>query len=117
MLPYMICESSGGALSGIMAILFSGVFFDYYTYYHLSQEAQTTVKIIIHMLEFVSEGFVFFFLGSALWRRSNNWTVGLFFLTIVACIIGRALAIFPMTWLINLIGRKHPITKQECVML
>jgi len=116
LLPYMICGLHK-ALSGIMAILFSGIFFDYYTYYHLTIEGQTTVKIIIHMLEFLSEGFVFFFLGTALWRSNNKWSGGLFFLTIASCIIGRALSVFPLTWIINMIGRKHPITKQESVML
>lgn len=72
LMPYMICESSHGWLSGIMAILFSGIFFDYYAYYHLSREGQTSVKVIVHMLEFVSEGFIFFFLGSALWRSNNK---------------------------------------------
>merc|ERR1719317_669987 len=72
LLPYMVCGLHE-ALSGIMAILFSGIFFDYYTYYHLTIESQTTVKIIIHMMEFLSEGFVFFFLGTALWRGYANW--------------------------------------------
>lgn len=114
--PYMICESTHGWLSGIMAILFSGIFFDYYTWYHLSDEAQGAVKVIVHMLEFVFEGFIFFFLGAALWDSRNNWNFGLFFLTLIACLIGRAVAIFPLTWIVNRF-RKNAITTNECVMM
>jgi len=113
----MICASAKGNLSGIMAILFSGIFFDYYTYYHLSREGKTAVKIIVHMLEFVFEGFIFFFLGVSLWSPNNKWEVGLFFLTLAACLIGRAVAVFPLTWLCNMLGRKHQITFRECIMM
>jgi len=113
--PYMICESTHGWLSGIMAILFSGIFFDYYAYYHLSEEAQNAVKVIVHMLEFVFEGFIFFFLGAAVWR-CKNWNFGLFLLTLIACIIGRAVAVFPLTWIINRY-RKHKIGLNECIMM
>lgn len=117
MIPYMICESTQGNLSGIMAILFSGIFFDYYTYYHLSKEGKTAVKVIVHMLEFVFEGFIFFFLGTSLWSPNNKWEGGLFLLTLAACLIGRAVAVFPLTYLANLIGRKHKVSLRECVMM
>lgn len=116
-LPYMICENAHGWLSGIMGILFSGIFFDYYTYYHLSREGQTSVKVIVHMLEFVSEGFIFFFLGSAVWRSENKWHLGLFGLTTFACIVGRGLAILLLTRIANLFWRKYPVTWAECVMM
>jgi len=116
--PYMICESTHGWLSGIMAILFSGIFFDYYTYYHLSQQGRNAVKVIVHMMEFVFEGFIFFFLGAALWDSSNNWNFGLFLLTLIACLVGRAVAIFPLTWIVNYRKfRKNPITLNESVMM
>jgi len=117
LLPYMICENAHGWLSGIMAILFSGVFFDYYTWYHLSPEGQTSVKVIVHMLEFVSEGFIFFFLGSAVWRSENNWHFGLFGLTTFACIVGRGLAIYLLSWFANVFWRKHSVTSKECTMM
>jgi len=115
MIPYMICQSCN--LSGIMAILFSGIFFDYYTYYHLSKEGKTAVKVIVHMLEFVFEGFIFFFLGTSLWSPNNKWEGGLFMLTLAACLIGRAVAVFPLSYLANLIGRKNKVTLRECIMM
>jgi len=117
MLPYMMCASAHGNLSGIMSVLFSGIFFDYYTYYHLSREGKTAIKVIVHMLEFVFEGFIFFFLGTSIWSPKNKWEFGLFLLTLVACLIGRAVAVFPLTWLCNLIGRKHPITWRESFLI
>lgn len=114
-IPYMICESI--ELSGIMAILFSGIFFDYYTYYHLSPKGKIAVNVIVHMMEFVSEAFIFFFLGSALWRSKNKWHTGLFFLTIFACIVGRGLSVYFLTWFANAFLRKHAITNQECLMM
>jgi len=116
MIPYMMCASAHGNLSGIMAILFSGIFFDYYTYYHLSKEGKTAVKVIVHMLEFVFEGFIFFFLGTSIWSTNNKWEFGLFFLTLAACLIGRAVAVFPLTLLVNLL-RKHKITFRESIMI
>jgi len=114
-IPYMICENIH--LSGIMAILFSGIFFNYYTYCHLSSKGQIAVNIIVHMMEFVSEAFIFFFLGSALWRSNNKWHFGLFFLTIVACIVGRGVSVWLITWLANGYLRKHIITRQEILMM
>jgi len=114
-IPYMICDNIH--LSGIMAILFSGIFFNYYTYYHLSSKGKIAVNIIVDMMEFVSEAFIFFFLGSALWRSNNKWHFGLFFLTIIACIVGRGISVWLLTWLANGYLRKHAITSQECFML
>jgi len=117
MIPYMMCASANGWLSGIMSVLFSGIFFDYYTYYHLSREGKTAIKVIVHMLEFVFEGFIFFFLGTSIWSSKNNYEFGLFFLTLAACLIGRAVAVFPLTWLVNVIGRKHRVTFRESIMI
>lgn len=116
-LPYMLCEVTHGWLSGIMAILFSGIFFDYYTFYHLSKTGQQSVKVMVHMMEFIFEGFIFFFLGTALWDKKNNWHFGLFFLTLCACLVGRAAAIFPLTWIINRVGRKYKIPLNQCFMM
>jgi len=117
MIPYMMCASANGYLSGIMSVLFSGIFFDYYTYYHMSREGKTAIKVIVHMLEFVFEGFIFFFLGTSIWSSKNIYEWGLFFLTLAACLIGRAVAVFPLTWLVNVIGRKHKVTLRESIMI
>jgi len=116
--PYMICESTHGWLSGIMAILFSGIFFDYYTFYHLSGTGKSSVKVIVHMMEFIFESFIFFFLGAALWDKKNKWHAGLFFLTLFSCLVGRAAAIFPITWIVNLSRKpERKISLNESVMM
>merc|ERR1719150_2933862 len=106
-LPYLICEIAN--LSGIMSILFSGIFFDYYAYYHLSEEGKVTIRNLIHMFEFIAEAFIFFFLGVALFDKGNKWHFGLTFLTLFACLVGRMMSVFPIGWIVNKF-RKYPLT-------
>jgi sodium/hydrogen exchanger-like protein 6/7 len=69
---YEAAESA--QFSGIVAILFCGVFQAHYTYNNLSQESQVQTRHIFHLLSFLSENFIFIYIGITMFTfRLHNW--------------------------------------------
>lgn len=50
-------------LSGIVALFFSGVFHAHYSYYSVAPDAQITLRRFFQFAAFLSETFVFAYLG------------------------------------------------------
>ncbi|KAF2364327.1 Na+/H+ exchanger [Trinorchestia longiramus] len=105
--PYALAE--GIHLSGIMAILFSGVVMSHYTHYNLSPVLQITVQHLMRTLAFTAECIVFIYLGMALFSFQHQFQVALLCWSIFLCLVARALNIFPLACLVNRF-RDHPIT-------
>uniref|UniRef100_A0A6A7G718 Sodium/hydrogen exchanger n=1 Tax=Hirondellea gigas TaxID=1518452 RepID=A0A6A7G718_9CRUS len=105
--PYALAE--GIHLSGIMAILFSGIVMSHYTHYNLSPVLQITVQHLMRTLAFTAECIVFIYLGMALFSFKHQFHGALVGWSIVLCLVGRALNIFPLACLVNRF-RDHPIT-------
>ena len=108
-LPYGLAE--GLRLSGIMAILFCGLFMSHYTHFNLSPMTQITMQQTFRTLAFVAETCVFAYLGLALFTFPLTWHPILIVWSVILCLIGRALNIFPLSWLCNRY-RSHPITRK-----
>ncbi|KAF6022758.1 Nhe3 [Bugula neritina] len=106
---YLIAEAL--SLSGIVSVLFCGIFQAHYTFNNLSDDSKKNTKQIFEMLNFISENFVFLYIGVSVFTRNfsatqlNPWfIVGAF----LAMIISRAVNIYPLSFILNL-GRKHKI--------
>ncbi|XP_072013039.1 sodium/hydrogen exchanger 8-like isoform X1 [Amphiura filiformis] len=106
-LPYVLAE--GLKLSGIMAILFTGITMSHYTHYNLSPVTQITVQQTFRTLAFLAETCVFAYLGLALPSFNHQFEPALVIWTIVLILIGRAANIFPLAFLCNKF-REHKIT-------
>ncbi|NWX18427.1 SL9A8 protein, partial [Aegotheles bennettii] len=117
-LPYGLAE--GISLSGIMAILFSGIVMSHYTHHNLSPVTQILMQQTLRTVAFMCETCVFAFLGLSIFSFPHKFEmsfviwciVGIsFFHTafVVLVLFGRAVNIFPLSYLLNFF-RDHKIT-------
>lgn len=107
--PYGLAE--GLHLSGIMAILFNGVVMSHYTHFNLSPVSQITMQQTLRTLAFIAETSVFAYLGLAIFSFRLIIKPSLIIWSVILCLIGRALNIFPLAFLVNHF-REHKITRK-----
>ncbi|KAL9974082.1 hypothetical protein ACROYT_G011081 [Oculina patagonica] len=97
--PYGLAE--GLKLSGIMAILFCGIVMSHYTHFNLSPMTQITVQQIFRTTAFMAETCVFAYLGMAIFSFKHQFRPAFVIWTIILCLSGRAVNIFPLSSLVN----------------
>lgn len=107
--PYGLAE--GLHLSGIMSILFNGVVMSHYTHFNLSPVTQITMQQTLRTLAFFAETCVFAYLGLAIFSFHLIIKPSLVVWSIVLCLVGRALNIYPLSFVVNHF-REHKITKK-----
>jgi len=112
--PYALAE--GVHLSGIMAILFTGVVMSHYTHYNLSPVTQITMQQTMRTLAFVCETCVFVYLGLGIFSFPHRVEFSLVVWSLVLILLGRALNIFPLSTLCNKF-RSHQITNKMMVIM
>lgn len=87
-------------LSGIVALFFSGVFHAHYSYYSVAPDAQITLRRFFQFAAFLSETFVFAYLG--LQVPPPFMLHPLFWASLKACFrhptAGKAHALVPAMW-------------------
>ncbi|MCL4127860.1 UNVERIFIED_CONTAM: hypothetical protein GTU68_052771 [Idotea baltica] len=107
--PYTLAE--GLHLSGIMAILFNGVVMSHYTHFNLSPIMQITMQHLMRTMALIAECTVFIYLGLAIFSFRHQFHPALVIWSIVLCLLGRAVNIFPLSWVVNKF-RDHRITSK-----
>ncbi|NXS56876.1 SL9A8 protein, partial [Brachypteracias leptosomus] len=106
--------------TGIMAILFSGIVMSHYTHHNLSPVTQILMQQTLRTVAFMCETCVFAFLGLSIFSFPHKFEmsfviwciVGIYFLPYlfsVLVLFGRAVNIFPLSYLLNFF-RDHKIT-------
>ncbi|KAF0303292.1 Sodium/hydrogen exchanger 8 [Amphibalanus amphitrite] len=99
-----------------MAILFCGIVMSHYTHFNLSPVTQITMQQTMRTLAFVAETCVFAYLGLAIFSFKHQVEPALVIWSLILCLIGRALNIFPLSILVNYF-REHKITrKMQAIM-
>ena len=105
---FLISEALG--LTGIVAVLFCGICQAHYTYNNMSAESRSVTKKFFGLINFISENFIFCYIGVSMFTFPKySFNAGFIFSAFLAVIIGRALNVYPLLFLLNL-GRKHKIT-------
>ncbi|CAG2118382.1 unnamed protein product, partial [Medioppia subpectinata] len=107
--PYGLAE--GLHLSGIMAILFNGVVMSHYAHFNLSPVTQITMQQTLRTLAFIAETCVFAYLGLAIFSFKMKIEIELIIWSIILCLVGRALNIYPLSYAVNYF-REHKISKK-----
>ncbi|VDK34024.1 unnamed protein product [Taenia asiatica] len=103
---FSLSEAVG--LTGIVALLFCGVTQAHYTFNNLSRESQVWTKQFFELLSFLAENFVFAYIGvSTFSAPSHNWDIWFILITMLACVIARMCAVYPLSRLINCARRNH----------
>lgn len=106
-LPYGLAE--GIKLSGIMAILFSGIVMSHYTHHNLSPVTQILMQQTLRTVAFMCETCVFAFLGLSIFSFPHKFELSFVIWCIVLILVGRAVNIFPLSFMLNFF-RDHKIT-------
>ncbi|XP_056446042.1 sodium/hydrogen exchanger 8 [Gadus chalcogrammus] len=98
-LPYGLAE--GIKLSGIMSILFSGIVMSHYTHHNLSPVTQILMQQTLRSVAFMCETCVFAFLGLSIFSFPHNFEFSFVIWCIFLVLLGRAVNIFPLSFLLN----------------
>lgn len=106
-LPYGLAE--GTKLSGIMSILFAGIVMSHYTHHNLSPITQILMQQTLRTVAFMCETCVFAFLGLSIFSFPHKFEISFVIWCIVLVLLGRAVNIFPLSFLLNFF-RDHKIT-------
>ncbi|EKU22377.1 monovalent cation:proton antiporter1 family [Nannochloropsis gaditana CCMP526] len=89
-------------LSGIVCILFTGMFSRHYTHRNLSVKGQALAFFIFSLLAVLSETAVFLELGLSVFSGEKEYFHPLLIIwTLLLILIGRALNIYPISFLVN----------------
>ncbi|XP_053960837.1 sodium/hydrogen exchanger 6 isoform X3 [Anastrepha ludens] len=112
---FLIAEAS--ELTGVVAVLFCGICQAHYTYNNLSEDSRTRTKEIFELLNFLAENFIFSYIGVSMFTFPKHHFDAVFIITgFVTAAIGRAVNIYPLSWLLNL-NRKPKISSNFQHML
>uniref|UniRef100_A0A4W3IR82 Sodium/hydrogen exchanger n=1 Tax=Callorhinchus milii TaxID=7868 RepID=A0A4W3IR82_CALMI len=106
-LPYGLAE--GIKLSGIMAILFSGIVMSHYAHHNLSPVTQILMQQTLRTVAFMCETCVFAYIGLAIFSFPHKFEISFVIWCIVLVLLARALNIFPLSYFLNFF-RDHKIT-------
>ena len=98
-------------ISGIVAVLFCGICQAHYTMNNLSEESKQRTKQLFELLNFMAENFIFTYIGVSMFTYpTHKWNFVFIVIAFVATFVGRALNVYPLSFLLNL-GRKNHIPK------
>jgi len=99
-----VCE-----MSGIVSVLFCGIFQAHYTFHNLSLESKVRTQQLFEVLHFLLENFIFSYIGVSMFTFAHHKFVFSFVLVaFLAIAVARALNIYPLSFILNF-GRKTRI--------
>uniref|UniRef100_F1KZZ2 Sodium/hydrogen exchanger 6 n=1 Tax=Ascaris suum TaxID=6253 RepID=F1KZZ2_ASCSU len=88
---------------GIVAVLFCAICQAHYTYNNLSEEAQMRTKQFFQVIGFLSESFIFCYIGVSVFvSHSQRWNVLFLLATLFSIVVARAVHIYPICAMLNI---------------
>lgn len=103
--------AEGVKLSGIQALVFNGIVMSHYVHFNLSPITQIVMQSSLRTLAMIAETSVFAYLGLALFSFPLKIELSFIIWSIILCLIGRAVNIYPLSYLCNYF-REHKISKK-----
>lgn len=108
-ISYLVSEAL--SMSGIVSILFCGIFMARYTYPNLSNMTKEMVAKAYNVVAHSAEVLVFIFLGMGVFSFNLPYAkmgVGLFILTFLFINFGRAVNVIANSWMLKSFGMRVP---------
>ncbi|KAJ8898651.1 hypothetical protein K2173_004685 [Erythroxylum novogranatense] len=107
-LSYMMAEILN--LSGILTVFFCGIVMSHYTWHNITESSRVTTKHAFATLSFISELFIFLYVGMdamdiekwTVVRKSPGTSIGVSSLVFGLVLVGRAATVFPLSLVSNL---------------
>eukprot|EP00019_Armaparvus_languidus_P010358 CAMPEP_0168579286 /NCGR_PEP_ID=MMETSP0420-20121227/126_1 /TAXON_ID=498008 /ORGANISM="Pessonella sp." /LENGTH=367 /DNA_ID=CAMNT_0008613213 /DNA_START=483 /DNA_END=1586 /DNA_ORIENTATION=- len=113
-LPYLLASCFD--LSGLMAVLFSGIVMSHYTNYNLSSSTHLSSSQLFRMIAFLGETCCFVILGIQSMALSGEYDFKMIFWGLMLCLLGRAVNVFPLAALVNRFRRTKIDLKMQFFM-
>lgn len=112
-LSYMMAELFN--LSSILTVFFCGIVMSHYTWHNVTESSRITTKHAFATLSFISEIFIFLYVGmDALdiekWKvvsKSPGTSAGVSSILLGLVLVGRAASVFPLSFISNLFKRSE----------
>jgi len=117
MLPYgayLTAELCG--MSSILAIVFCGLAMRQYIKANINEKGVTSINYFVHVMAMLSETVIFVFLGLSTVSADHHWDSAFIILTLVFCIVYRALGVVVFCKLLNR-GRVKQYTRVDQFIL
>ncbi|KAJ3450870.1 sodium/hydrogen exchanger [Anaeramoeba flamelloides] len=115
-MSFFLAEAIG--LSGIASILFCGIIDAHYTFNNLSEHSQKLTKEWIHLTAYVSESFIFIYLGFAAFSFTHLFKWKLILFSLLLCLLSRFFNVYPLVWINNIFKEsKNRIMSKEKFVL
>jgi len=104
-----------------MALFFCGIVLSHYNWYNISPVSQATTKQAFKSFAILAETFLFAYLGitTSISFRPNKdlqWSVLLIIFALLLCLIGRAVHIFPFSFMANCVRKKKITFNMQVLM-
>lgn len=112
-LSYSFSEIVG--LSGIMTLFIAGVMMAHYAWHNVSEQAQSSSRLVASTMSQISEGFVFVYLGLNVFTYSEFlWAPGFIAIMVLGVMLARAVSVFLLAAVARMIrGPKWQVSFQE----
>lgn len=88
------CGHFNSCIFFISSLTFCGIVMKQYVIFNISEKSQTTIKYFLKMLSSMTETVIFMLLGTSTIKDDHVWDVAFIVLTIVSCLVYRALGRF-----------------------
>lgn len=113
-MPYIVAEYL--ELSGILAIFTAGLLLRDWTFHSLGPLGKITIEYVVETLGFISENFVFAYLGISIPLMMVNLQWPLVAIGCVALLVSRFVSVFIVSFVVN-IFRRHKIPFSHQVVM
>jgi len=99
-IPFITAEVLG--MSGIVTIFFTGIFARRYIEPNVSNETKHNAEVIFSLVAYLAESCIFITLGLSVFGFQGNFHWAFIAFAFVASLMGRAMSIYPISFLFNL---------------
>lgn len=110
-LPFILAELLH--LSGIVSIFFAGISVRRYAEPNIASETSKAGESIFKVAAFLAETCIFIELGLSIFGFSGSFHWKFCLWALLACLLGRAAAIYPLTYVHNFSLREMPVDEQD----